>query len=40
MHVEQVLSDVPRDQRCKCGEADETSDGSAPRVGWLKRLFG
>lgn len=42
MHIEQVLSDVPRDQRCKCREADARKpDGaSTPRKGWLKRLFG
>jgi hypothetical protein len=42
MHVEQVLGDVPREQRCRCREAaraQETRDPeSAPRAGvpWWK----
>jgi hypothetical protein len=48
MHVEQVLGGVPRDQRCRCGEAPAkqagTSAGSAPTSGgkrsWLGGLFG
>ncbi|MBX7080675.1 MAG: hypothetical protein K1X88_15870 [Nannocystaceae bacterium] len=40
-HVEQVLGDVPRDQRCRCAEARE----SAPRRegeqrSWLDVLLG
>ncbi len=45
MHIEQVLGDVPRDQRCRCHEARSaasTSDGgggqAAPgqkRKSWL-----
>ena len=38
MHIEQVLGDVPKDQRCTCSAAQTTkSDG-----GWsaIRRLFG
>ena len=36
-HVEQVLGDVPKDQRCKC--RDESAEGKpAPSI--LDRLFG
>ncbi|MFD8305440.1 hypothetical protein ACFV29_24330 [Streptomyces sp. NPDC059690] len=34
MHVDQVLTGVPRSQRCTCAE-DE-----APAAGLFKRLFG
>ncbi len=30
-HVEQVLGDVPRDQRCKCREARSGQDTAADR---------
>ncbi|MCC7541298.1 MAG: hypothetical protein IT379_34085 [Deltaproteobacteria bacterium] len=40
-HVEQVLGDVPRDDRCKCHE-QRTADVSAGRDdrSWIARLFG
>jgi len=37
MHVEQVLGDVPKDQRCQC-DADSTK--SDVRPSWLKSLLG
>lgn len=48
MHVEQVLAGVPRDQRCRCGEAPSKQRGApadgAPATGgkrsWLGGLFG
>jgi hypothetical protein len=36
MHIEQVLGDVPREQRCTCRE--EKKDGAEPSL--LRRLFG
>jgi hypothetical protein len=41
-HVEQVLGNVPKDQRCKCHEARSASQGSAAPSGGglLSRLFG
>ena len=41
MHVEQVLGNVPRDQRCRCREsavAEDKQGGGAS--GWLRGLFG
>lgn len=41
MHVEQVLGNVPRDQRCRCRESAGPGDkqgGGSP--GWLRGLFG
>ena len=35
MHVEQALSGVPKDQRCKCREETQ---GSKPS--WLERIYG
>lgn len=32
-HIEMVLGDVPKDQRCKCREAVSTSAASAPGAG-------
>lgn len=36
-HIEQVLGDVPKDERCRCRE-----DGTQPKPqpGFLERLFG
>ncbi len=39
MHVEQVLGDVPRDQRCKCHEHANTRSGE-DQASILSRLFG
>lgn len=44
-HVESVLADVPRDERCRCREkAAESADGAAAQgtqpKGWLDSLFG
>jgi hypothetical protein len=36
-HVEQVLGDVPREQRCRCNE-QQSATGSASSL--LQRLFG
>jgi hypothetical protein len=44
-HVEQVLGNVPKDQRCKCNEkgADKGASGSPPAGGgvmaWLRSRF-
>lgn len=35
-HVEQVLGDVPKDERCKCRE----TKGAAGEPSLLRRLFG
>lgn len=42
MHVEQVLGDVPRDQRCRCREekAAARAAGKMEQGGWLKKLLG
>ena len=42
-HIEQVLGDVPRDQRCNCREQAATApSGTAPTSGgsWLRNIFG
>ena len=42
-HIEQILGDVPPDQRCRCREekaAARAAGGSSQKVGWLKKLFG
>ena len=41
-HIEQVLGDVPKDQRCRCNEAKAAAPGAAPSSGggFLSRLFG
>lgn len=44
-HIEQVLGDVPRDQRCHCREQAAAAPGDAtPQAGgggsWLRNLFG
>lgn len=45
MHVEQVLGDVPRDERCRCRE-EQAARQKAERAGdpgaggWLRRLIG
>ncbi|MEV4558450.1 hypothetical protein AB0K51_15880 [Kitasatospora sp. NPDC049285] len=40
MHVDQVLSGVPKAQRCSCA-ADTAATGSGSGSGsWLSRLFG
>ncbi len=36
-HVEQVLGDVPPEERCRCRER---SDGQGDEPSFLKRLFG
>jgi hypothetical protein len=41
--VEQVLRDVPRDQRCRCREQapkDRDAAPADPRPSWLRALFG
>ena len=42
MHVESVLKDVPKDQRCKCREqtAQSSSSSSSGGGGLLGKLFG
>jgi hypothetical protein len=41
MHVEQVLGDVPREDRCKCREKQATaSPGGAKEQSFWKRLLG
>lgn len=42
MHVEQVLGDVPKAQRCRCHE-EKSEAADAPGAGgtsWMQRLFG
>lgn len=41
-HVEQVLGDVPRDERCKCGECEDTEStgGETRERSVIERLFG
>jgi len=43
MHVEQVLGDVPREQRCRCHEkASKAGQASAetPALSLFRRFFG
>jgi hypothetical protein len=42
MHVEQVLGDVPKDQRCQCRFKAQAGDGaaSASGDGLVSRFFG
>jgi hypothetical protein len=40
MHVEQVLGDVPREERCKCNEKRATAPRQGPEPSLWKRLFG
>ncbi len=37
-HVEQVLGDVPKEQRCRCREEQQAQSKADP--GFLGRLFG
>jgi hypothetical protein len=44
-HIEQVLGDVPRDERCRCRETQEQKGKAehgetAGRSSWLRRLIG
>jgi hypothetical protein len=39
-HVEQVLGDVPPEQRCKCRETKAERPPQGEREGIFKRLFG
>lgn len=38
MHVEQVLADVPRAERCQGHAGERAAEASSP--GWLGSLFG
>jgi hypothetical protein len=38
MHVEQVLADVPREERCSCREKPKKEGAPAPSL--LRRFFG
>ncbi len=38
-HVEQVLGDVPREERCRCHE-QSTDAGSSDERSFLRRLLG
>lgn len=41
MHIEEVLGDVPRDQRCQCREERAGSASPLlPGAGLLERIFG
>jgi hypothetical protein len=45
MHIEQVLGDVPKGERCQCRETPKPAHergGKAPgsSKGWLGKLFG
>ena len=39
-HVEQVLGNVPVEQRCKCRERDQAGDAAEDPASLLRRLFG
>ena len=43
MHVEQVLADVPKAERCRCAEGRATAKPGeaqpAKRESWLRNLF-
>lgn len=39
MHVEHVLADVPREERCACRDAPKKKEGAAEPSA-LRRLFG
>jgi hypothetical protein len=39
-HVEQVLSDVPKDQRCRCREEKVAAKEAQTPSSLLRRLFG
>ena len=42
MHVEQVLGDVPKAERCRCREesAEHSGKGSATEPSLFERIFG
>ncbi len=39
-HVEQVLGDVPQEQRCQCRERRDETSPQDPERSRLRRLFG
>lgn len=39
MHIEQVLGDVPAEQRCTCREKQK-ADSKRPAPSIIKRIFG
>lgn len=40
MHVEQVLGDVPKQNRCSCHEKKSSSPAPSQESSWLKSLLG
>jgi hypothetical protein len=40
MHIESVLRDVPKDQRCKCREQTQSASSTPGGGGLLGKLFG
>jgi len=40
MHVEQVLGDVPREERCTCREKPKKKKEASGEPSVLRRLFG
>jgi hypothetical protein len=40
MHVEQVLGDVPLEERCKCKKTSTSKRRTAAEPSFWKRLFG
>ncbi len=40
MHVEQVLGDVPPEERCKCKEKIASKPRPGPESSFWKRIFG
>jgi hypothetical protein len=38
-HVEQVLADVPKEDRCKCRDKTKTGASEGDRGGLFQRLF-
>ena len=40
MHVEQVLGNVPREERCRCRETNAKSEGQGETSSILRRFLG
>jgi len=40
MHIEQVLGDVPRDQRCSCGKGSKAEAPKGNEPSFFSRMFG
>jgi hypothetical protein len=40
MHIEQVLGDVPREERCTCRDKPKKEGAAGAEPSMLRRLFG